>query len=1081
MLRIRSDGKLASPTASVRASVGLMNGQLDSAASGRPQESMASNVILKAHPDGKLSSPRAGAATEAAKPKSRSKISRSDVQASPSCIVVIKYGADGDSRGLIGQRLNEILQGNRKIPDSRSSKPSEPAKTTHPFFAGKFRQQAGQRPEQPSTSERHTSQAVKAREICGPRESRVTSKPPGTEETTNLASGPIYPTFGTDYGKIARFPGAQDPIWPPCDMLHVGRVSNSTLIPGSLAVTSNIPREGRKLKNAQIKISSVEDVLSRLTNVVHRLENSDAIREMTSRDTRNYRRPHRKIMTGHALQQAISTRVASNLPSVLSSGTQQRDESRFPIHKALLHVYKGISQSRSAFDLFGYETQEWVHKYSPAVAEHVLQQGREAIVLKDWLKRSIVTSLGRGAGQTRARASSALRGKSSARGDRKIKRRAKELDGFVVSSDEDTGDMDEISDPEISPPVNLHYKKSVMCTDASRNGERNANAVVISGPHGCGKTAAVFAVARELGFEIFEVNAGSRRSGKDILDRVGDMTRNHLVKHRQDENVMWSNAQSKDPKNAGEDSRSQGQMKSHFQMMPDSTAEQPNEGGKPDVKSRGLKSKKSSPKKNVLKENVSQPPEQKQSLILLEEVDVLFEEDKLFWATVVDLVVRSKRPVIMTCSDESLLPLDGLALYAILRFAPPPEQLATDYLLLVAASEGHLLTREAIQCLYAAKRFDLRASLAELSFYCQMGVGDSKGGLEWMLINEHAGELGPESQSLRVISEDTYCTGMGWLSGEDLSRQACSTLDEVTDLCTEVWNGWGLDIAATDIFMPSENYQALAPSREEAWHSLQHFDHSCEAFSAADTLPASIVRHEGFAGLDLQQPDLTDKSRCNYVEGRTLLQADPFVDYTDMSGSVAMSLRASATVAGKESNSSIVNVPKVIGLIPRMLCHQGSLSQSLKLQIWSAFQPIAEYAHSMPGDSRCPSLSALNRPVSLVATEIAPYIRAIVSYDLRLEEQRRQLSSLLGQTGVGNSKLRTTRASRAALEGGSKADIRRERWFPDSIDFDAILGTGVTEWQNIALQALSAQPWKHDGNECESRGLPLARDFSCGI
>ena len=1072
MLKIRPNGKFASPKARVQRSVTPTVELPTNAFPSHRQATSAPEKILQISANGKLDLPRVNAPVEVTKRKGRERNSRARTKAKPSCIAIMRYGPGNGTEASLGRLVEEILFGTDTRPDSKSNRPLQHPRSTHPFFTGELSRKKDQEsqlassklPKTTDTLSSQPQQAMQTKNTSGPREPRVTSKPRGIAKGGNFDCGAGFPTFGSNHAKISRYPGAQYPLWPPYEIFHVRCSSSDFAGANLLSFNDHELGSGRKLKDAQIQILPQENILNRISILVRLYENDDKeIRRMTSRDTRQFRRPQRKVVTGRELQQAICSRVACSLPDEMANESVEDDlrsfqSSKPPIHKSLLHVYDRIPLSRTAFDRFQCETQEWAHKYSPKSAEDVLQQGQEAIVLRDWLKGLIISSVGGSVDKSRTRESSVMgRRGGGIKTRRRKKRRADELDGFVVSSDEEANEMDKKRDAKEFCPPNSQEIKSEMRTSTSGDGERTANAVVISGPHGCGKTAAVFAVAKELDFEIFEVNAGSRRSGKDILDKVGDMARNHLVKHRQEGEGAFPNDQSLEMRQGDEnlqadlDSGRQGTMQSFFQIKSPSKTKGPrakDKSTKPELKKRD-------PKKNALHEEIPKPRDQRQSLILLEEVDVLFEEDKLFWATVLDLMLRSKRPVIMTCSDESLLPLDDMALYAILRFTPPPAGLATDYLLLVAASEGHLLSREPVQLLYDAKDSDLRASLAELNFHCQMGVGDSKGGLEWMLIDKPDQRSQPHhGEYLRVVSEGTYSSGMGWLSGEDISSQTCETPNELTELFAEVWNGWHIDIGAIDELVHTDTTQTHANSREQLWRSLQRLDRSCEVFSNADILSAPAVRWETSASIDTTQPNLTDKTLCNYIEGFKVLQADPAIDYTGMIDSLALALRASTVATSHAAEGSPINAQKVINLIPQGLRQSQTPPATTLLKLWSAFLPIANDSLAVSAAPKGMSNSSFDGPVSVILQDIAPYVRGIVSYDLRLEEQRRQLSALLAQPGAENKKTRTTRASRAALEGGSKANTRRERWFPKQTDFNSVLETGGKEWQKTALQVI---------------------------
>ena len=810
--------------------------------------------MLRVRPDGKLGSPKAKASAQDAKPKRGRKCAKTETI--PITLVVsIGYGTDARSRSFVGRKIANIFSGTASKPSPAKSKPTrppEPPKPTHPFFLGGPKRDQCQQDLAQSNHDKEAAAgdrpASPKRKVVSPIKARVTSKPPGTSESSSGVFGLGANKFRSDLARTSQFPGAMEPLWPPEGMVHIRQNYESieTSLPTSNA--SHLSKACRKMKEAEVRIPKEEQILTPYVDVVQAYRSADEVsKRVHSRDWREFRRPLRRIVTGRELQQAVRRKVASKLPKLYQDATDRPDEDELgspnmpqsPLHPAVQHMYKEIATSSTAFDKFECETQDWVHKYAPVCAEQVLQAGREVLILRDWLRNLTIHSVGVRAGDSSKTRDSSV---SSRRVTTKRKRRrAEELDGFVVSSDEEANEMcqvtGQVTDSEDHHHQGSRLKRSVISSRDFRNsgnGERVSNAVIISGPHGCGKTAAVHAVARELGFEVFEINAGSRRSGRDILDKVGDMTRNHLVKHvhsdqdadgkEEAESINMLNEKLKQDLDSGR----QGTMNSFFKTK---------NAPKNRLLKRNSEAEKASPKKDRPRKHQSQ----KQSLILLEEVDVLFDEDKAFWATTLELLIQSKRPVILTCTDESLLPLEDMVLYAILRFMPAPEQLATDYLLLVACNEGHLLPRDAVLSLYKSKGSDLRASMTELNFFCQMTIGDTKGGLEWMLINSTSTISNNQNREpLRVVSEGTYQTGMGWLSGDHQTILAEWSIDQETEMLSRAWFGWGVDVGVCEAYVLSATQEE--PSRTLALQQLQTLEQVAEVFSAAETFPGRIHR-----------------------------------------------------------------------------------------------------------------------------------------------------------------------------------------------------------------------------------------------
>lgn len=998
---------------------------------------------------GKLvSSPPKPSAESPATPKKRR--GRKPAQAKiPPTVTIIKYGSDPTSKHAIGGKIEAILNSKSTkskksttpkkatTPKKRSTKAVQPPKSTHPFFAGKAGEKADAVQSKPPVNQRPPT----------PRKSAVTPGKLRAEAQRDRSDGPM-PTFGLALGpsRASKQSGLLEPSWPSRETVHVRNLAVDSSHQAAQGVVSVLPLRVRKLKNRIIHVGVEEDLILKLARDLEphiRTPSRDTDFDFASPE--DVRLPTRLLTTGMDIQK----RVMKELQERCRLGEQQQNAT---LHPAVSSLFNDIEHTLTPFDEGRCEGQTWAQKYSPKCASAVLQEGGEAKVLKDWLQSLTVLAVGGGQSLATARPSDS---KKPPR-----KKRKKEVDDFIVSDDEDEEEeMVELSD--CAAPAHLRSLQRPRWT-------RNNNVVIISGPHGCGKSAAVYAVAKELDFEVFEINSGSRRSGKDIQDKVGDMTANHLVNHKRPnappkedqvaaddiENERASAALQKDI-----DSGRQGTMMTFFKSAP-ATKTTPRAKVKPKVTKQAPKATEQA----VLPLVESSRKSQKQSLILFEEADILFDEDQPFWIQVSKLAAQSKRPIIITCSDESPIPLGDLPLAAILRLQPSPVELATDYMLALAGREGHILQRQAVKDLYQAKHHDLRASITELDFWCQMSVGDRKGGLEWLYQRWPPGkDVDATGRLLRVASEDTYQSGMGFLSHNVFETRSNAIFDKEEELLTEVWSDWGISPSDRKITSPQS-----APPQSDLIQSLEDLDAFMESLSAGDIysridLPSYAREHD--QPIDPTLPSMPDKARLSYTLAAPLLQVDAQADFSQFDTSIytqthLLARRAFPAISSLDAPCELSTETSYAKAILARKEDKRTDNFLSRPDFSTAFDLLAALPdQTLPERTSFYLIpSSFDRTFSVITTDLAPYVRSIVAHEQILEAQRVRLSSLLSAGGNGK-RARTTRASRVALEGGVRETKRRDRWFDKHLNFELVMGTAGKGWAGMG--------WRGDESEDE--------------
>lgn len=340
----------------------------------------------------------------------------------------------------------------------------------------------------------------------------------------------------------------------------------------------------------------------------------------------------------------------------------------------------------------------WTEKYRPTQGSEVLGNRRNTEYLTQWLQGLEVS------GWTlnpEEQASSFKKPEvfglaQKRRPTKKAKRRDMgDMDDFIVQDDfDDFGDpsgyLSEEDDTFFSVPRHLSSFTRLSMDGDPEGGRKvpkhfdiRSNTILLSGPSGSGKTAAVYACADESGYEVFEVSPGTRRTGKEVLGLVGEMAENHHVhvvpgKSEIKEDLqslmntpvndtpatksgIHSFFQKPTPKVESEDEEMEATSDVDIEGDDDYSPRSRNDT--PTTRSSCTLSESSNDRKDegpIQEDTLSDlysllaTTNPRQSLILLEEVDILFEDDKGFWASIVTLISKSKRPVVMTCNGNEL-------------------------------------------------------------------------------------------------------------------------------------------------------------------------------------------------------------------------------------------------------------------------------------------------------------------------------------------------------------------------------------------------------------------------------------------
>lgn len=132
--------------------------------------------------------------------------------------------------------------------------------------------------------------------------------------------------------------------------------------------------------------------------------------------------------------------------------------------------------------------------------------------------------------------------------------------------------------------------------------------------------------------------------------------------------------------------------------------------------------KKTNKKSNFTDKKSYQKDTKKMCILLLEDIDLIFDQDEGFLSSLSQLISTSKRPIILTTTDNSPPHVQKfISQYECTCFMPLSLQCLGVWLQIVCLVEGLLVDKDSLGNLLEYNKGDIRKTLLEVQFWSQSG------------------------------------------------------------------------------------------------------------------------------------------------------------------------------------------------------------------------------------------------------------------------------------------------------------------------------------------------------------------------